>query len=284
MALFLLISGAAAAGLAAYLFFTRAEEAYLRSLWFGEGMGPGRKPLLLRLHLPLIALCLGVLRDFSFQDRLPFLRRWGVAAGFETEYANGLIFSWGVVMGAEFFLAAGCWGGWVGFLAPWIWLYHKHKKRLVSVARTLPDFMDLTAVAVLAGVDFLQAVERVTAGLPASPWKEEMENFLGRLKKGEGRREVFRELARRVPLPEVRHWAAAVIESLSMGLPLSPLLLASASEMRQKRLFRAEEEGAKAAQRLLIPLIFCILPATFLTIFAPLAIRYFTEGWEGFLK
>jgi tight adherence protein C len=44
--------------------------------------------------------------------------------------------------------------------------------------------------------------------------------------------------------------------------------------MRLERFVRAEKEGAKASQKILIPLMFFILPAVFIMVFAPIALNF----------
>ena len=54
-------------------------------------------------------------------------------------------------------------------------------------------------------------------------------------------------------------------------------------QMRTDRFLQAERLGTQASQKILFPLVFCIMPAIFLTIFGPLGIRYITGGFESFL-
>jgi tight adherence protein C len=48
------------------------------------------------------------------------------------------------------------------------------------------------------------------------------------------------------------------------------------SDLRVKRTARAEQLGATAATKILIPMIFFILPAVLVAIFAPMALKMFS--------
>ena len=45
--------------------------------------------------------------------------------------------------------------------------------------------------------------------------------------------------------------------------------------MRLERFVRAEKAGARASQAMLIPMMFLILPAVFIMVFAPVILNFF---------
>jgi len=66
------------------------------------------------------------------------------------------------------------------------------------------------------------------------------------------------------------------VQAIQLGTSMAPILVEAARQMRDRRFMEVEKAGIIASQKILFPLIFCILPAVFLTIFAPLLIRWMT--------
>lgn len=166
---------------------------------------------------------------------------------------------------------------------PWpLSLWVRRQKR-EAIRRELPFFMDLLAVAVSAGLDWILVLERMAAFLPGTALTREIVRMITDLKLGKGRREALVDLKRRVGLSEVDQFCGILIQTLQLGSPVSPVLEANAWALRQRRFHRAERLGSQAALKILVPLVFCILPAVFLLIFAPLGLRLVTEGVGGLL-
>lgn len=59
-------------------------------------------------------------------------------------------------------------------------------------------------------------------------------------------------------------------------MPISRVLRGQATEQREKRRFRAEEQAMKLPVKVVFPLVFCILPTLFIIVLAPAFI-----GLEG---
>ena len=63
-----------------------------------------------------------------------------------------------------------------------------------------------------------------------------------------------------------------------LGAPIANLLRDEASSLRFERFQNAERVGQVAAQKLLFPLVFCIMPVVFLVVFGPLAVQLAQGG------
>lgn len=61
-----------------------------------------------------------------------------------------------------------------------------------------------------------------------------------------------------------------------MGASIAPILKQLSNELRVKRSSNAEKQGAQAATKILIPMIFFILPAVMVAIFAPMVLKMMT--------
>jgi tight adherence protein C len=163
--------------------------------------------------------------------------------------------------------------GLVGYFYPDIWLSGMINKRKESVIRAMPFIIDMLALSVEAGLDFMAAIQRVIEKAPESPLVEEFETLIKETKIGSSRAEGLRQLGWRVNVIEINSFCATLIAADSVGASIGPLLKQLSAELRIKRSSRAEQQGATAATKILIPMIFFILPAVLVAIFAPMVLK-----------
>lgn len=163
--------------------------------------------------------------------------------------------------------------GIVGFFYPNIWLEGMIKKRADEVLRAMPFIVDMLALSVEAGLDFMAAIQRVIEKAPKSPLVEEFETLIKETKIGSSRAEGLRQLGWRVNVIEINSFCATLIAADSVGASIGPLLKQLSNELRVKRSSRAEQLGATAATKILIPMITFILPAVLVAIFAPMLLK-----------
>lgn len=168
--------------------------------------------------------------------------------------------------------------GFAGFLYPDIWLDGLIKKRSEEILRAMPFIVDMLALSVEAGLDFMAAIQRVIEKAPPSALNEEFEILIRETKIGSSRAEGLRQLGWRVNIIEINSFCATLIAADSVGASIGPLLKQLSSELRVKRSARAEQAGATAATKILIPMIFFILPAVLVAIFAPMVLKMMTDG------
>jgi tight adherence protein C len=164
----------------------------------------------------------------------------------------------------------------VGYLYPDIWLGGLIKKRADDVLRAMPFIIDMLALSVEAGLDFMAAIQRVIEKAPSSPLVEEFETLIKETKIGSSRAEGLRQLGWRVNIIEINSFCATLIAADSVGASIGPILKQLSNELRIKRSSRAEQAGATAATKILIPMIFFILPAVLVAIFAPMVLKMMT--------
>lgn len=157
--------------------------------------------------------------------------------------------------------------------APRLWLGRLIARRMREAEKTFPDAIDLLSVSVEAGLGFDSALLRVSNRFPGALGMEFRE-YLTETKLGRPRAEALRALAVRLPLPEVRAFAAAIIQAEELGTGLTATLRAQAREMRQKRRQKAEERAMKAPVKMLFPLVLFIFPAIFVILLGPVVIHY----------
>lgn len=160
-----------------------------------------------------------------------------------------------------------------GFIYPDVWISGMIKKRSSEVLMAMPFIVDMLALSVEAGLDFMAAIQRVIEKAPRSALVDEFETLIKETKIGSSRAEGLRQLSWRVNVIEINSFCATLIAADSVGASIGPLLKQLSSEMRVKRTARAEQQGATAATKILIPMIFFILPAVLVAIFAPMVLK-----------
>ncbi len=168
--------------------------------------------------------------------------------------------------------------GVVGYFYPNIWLSGLIKKRSNDVLMAMPFIVDMLALSVEAGLDFMAAISRVIEKAPFSPLVEEFETLIKETKIGSTRAEGLRQLSWRVNMIEINSFCATLIAADSVGASIAPILKQLSNELRVKRSSRAEQLGATAATKILIPMIFFILPAVLVAIFAPMVLKMISGG------
>lgn len=163
--------------------------------------------------------------------------------------------------------------GIAGYFYPNIWLNGMIAKRGQEVLRAMPFIVDMLALSVEAGLDFMAAIQRVIEKAPPSPLVEEFETLIKETKIGSSRAEGLRQLGWRINIIEINSFCATLIAADSVGASIAPILKQLSNELRVKRSSRAEQQGATAATKILIPMIFFILPAVLVAIFAPMVLK-----------
>jgi tight adherence protein C len=163
----------------------------------------------------------------------------------------------------------------VGLNLPEFILGSKRKKRQESIFLGLPDALDLMVVCVEAGLGLDAAMRRVASELAASNPVicEEIAISNFQIQMGRPRKEVLHELGKRTGVDDVRSLAAVLIQAERFGASIATALRVQSDSMRIKRRQLAEERAAKAAVKLLLPLILFIFPGIFVVLVGPAGIQ-----------
>jgi tight adherence protein C len=161
----------------------------------------------------------------------------------------------------------------VGFFYPDIWINGKIELRKEDITKNMPFIVDMLALSVEAGLDFVAAMTKVIEKAPPSALTEEFEIMLKETKVGASRAEGLRQLGWRCDTIQVSSFCATLIAADSVGANIGPILKTLAAEMRQKRSADAEKKGATAATKILFPMMFLIMPSVAIIIMAPIMLQ-----------
>ena len=171
----------------------------------------------------------------------------------------------------------------VGFFFPDILLNDRIRKRKAEISRELPNVIDLLTLCVEAGMDFMLAVRRVVSDYKPCAVTEELAYVLRQIQMGRSRAEALKHFAWRVDMPEVSSFVRALIQGDRMGTPIGEILRVQAEEMRLYRIMKAEEAGMKAPIKMLLPLLFFIMPVILIVVAGPILLKFIRGGiFSGF--
>ncbi len=245
--------------------------------------------LVFKLALPLIAkLMLPWVKNLKIDNFRKNARRIIVSAGMEEEidpdefYSLRLILTFMMPAIVGFVSVTYDFGlspillllfGFYGYMFPYMWLKSRMKQRHDEIRRSMPFVVDLLTLSTEAGLDFMAAISRVCEKAKPSPFVEELKRVLREIQLGTSRAEALRNMSWRINLSEISSFVAVLVSADQMGASIGRVLRAQSDQVRSDRFVKAEKMGAAAAQKIMIPLFFFILPAVFLAIFGPLVLR-----------
>jgi tight adherence protein C len=148
-------------------------------------------------------------------------------------------------------------GGW--FL-PRYALWSTSRRRTHAIERSLPDFLDVLAVTISAGLGFRSALRRV-ANLVEGAVSEEMLIALRQIDLGASRRTAFEEMRERTTAPSLHNFITAFLQAEELGTPLSGFLEVYSTELRRTAGQRARTAAARANPKISLILTLVIMPA-----------------------
>ncbi|WP_329463317.1 DUF5936 domain-containing protein [Streptomyces sp. NBC_01431] len=151
----------------------------------------------------------------------------------------------------------------IGFGYIWseVGLWAAIRKRKDDIERTLPDFLDVLAVVVSAGLGFRQALERV-AEKYEGPWADEVRITLRQMDMGVSRRQAFDEMRQRNDSDQVAMFVTALQQGEELGAPIVDTLIAIANDMRRTDAQNARRKAARAVPKATLMVTTFMVPAT----------------------
>jgi len=159
-------------------------------------------------------------------------------------------------------------GAILGYYLPVLWLQQKVDGRRTEIQKGLPDALDLLVICVDAGLGFDAALARVT-----DKYKNALSDILSKALRevslGRPRLEALDEMGRSSGVEDLHNFIQAVIQSEQFGTGIGKILRIQADEMRRKRRQRAQEKGAQATLKMMLPMVGCIFPTLWIVLLGP---------------
>jgi tight adherence protein C len=166
----------------------------------------------------------------------------------------------------------------LAYFYPDLWLRETTAKRKRSIFKDLPFCMDLMTLSVEAGASFRGAIEKVVEKGSKGPLRDELEKMLQDLRLGLVRSDALQALAERTDLYVIRSFTSALIHADKLGTPIGRALRIQSDLRRTERFQKLEKMAQQAPVKMLMPLLFFILPSVFIIILGPIALKFVAEG------
>ncbi len=168
-----------------------------------------------------------------------------------------------------------CLPSFIAYKSP-VWnLARRIKKKEKAFDKFFPDAIDLLCVCVEAGLSIDSAIERV--GREFRNFSPEVGGEFNRIAKdmlsGVSKQDALRGLSERVLSKDIQSFVAVIVQADKMGASISGSLSISADSLRTKRKQRLEAQVSAASTKMTIPLVLCLLPATFAVVLTPAIIQ-----------
>lgn len=147
----------------------------------------------------------------------------------------------------------------VGLYGPLMWLRMKLRQRGGEIQVELPDVIDVLVVCVEAGLTFEAAMEKVVEKYDHA-LADEFGRVMHEVRLGRPRLDALNDMGQRTGVEELNNFVQAIIQSEQLGSGVAKILRIQSDEMRLRRLFAAQERGARASLKMLLPMLGCIFP------------------------
>jgi tight adherence protein C len=159
-----------------------------------------------------------------------------------------------------------------GFYLPDQLVKDLRKTREGQILRAMPGSVDVLSVE--AGLEFVSAIQRLVERGAVGPLRDELATILNDIRLGKSRAEAFKAFSTRVEIPEISSFVSVLVQADMLGASIGPVLQQQAERMRVERFQRAEKAGARATQKILVPLVLFIFPAVLLVVLGPVALQF----------
>ena len=133
------------------------------------------------------------------------------------------------------------------------------RKRREAIDRDLPDFLDVLAVTVSAGLGFRSALS-VVAGRFGGAISEEITTVLHQITNGASVRSAFSAMRDRTRSEAVTEFVTAYLQAEELGAPLADTLNQIASDMRRANAQRMRQKASKIEPRISLIMTMVLIP------------------------
>lgn len=167
----------------------------------------------------------------------------------------------------------------LGFYIPDLKYKAKILNRQEDMLRNFATTVDLMALIIESGLDYMTAFERIVKIAKEKTLLEsEIEKTLNETKLGYSRREALERLAARTGVQDIRSFVGLIVQSDELGTSLVQLLRNFSTDLRFRRLNKAEKLAAQASTKMLIPLFIFIFPVVFIMMLSPMIADFINGG------
>jgi tight adherence protein C len=167
--------------------------------------------------------------------------------------------------------------GGIGYYLPNGVLSRCIDQRKRTIFEDFPDALDLLTVCIEAGLSLDAGLMKVAdeIKLRSAVVASELELMLLELRSGFTKEKALRNLSLRTGVDDIEAFCTMLIQAERFGTSIGDSLRVLSDTLRTRRRMRAEEQAAKIALKMLLPLTFCIFPALLTVLLGPAAIHVY---------
>jgi tight adherence protein C len=167
----------------------------------------------------------------------------------------------------------------LSFRLPNLFLERRIKARAEQTDREIPDFIELMAITIEAGLGFEQAAQ-ATISRMEGPIHDEFALMLQEVRMGVARDEAMQHVVDRIDSRNLRVLVRALTQGQALGVPLGQILKDLCLDMRIRRRQAAEEKAQQAPVKMAFPTVLLIFPSLLIILLGPAVFRFA----DAFLK
>ncbi len=164
----------------------------------------------------------------------------------------------------------------IGGYSPFIVLNRSIEGRKAAIQKALPEFLDMVASTVQAGLALNSALAYAVEAAPG-PLGEEIKEALAEIRMGRSRADALRAVGERTNQPALRNALRVMTQAERLGANISKMLNDLAADARHHRLMLVEEMAAKLPVKMVFPMVLFMIPAIVTVIFGAVAANYFAS-------
>lgn len=150
------------------------------------------------------------------------------------------------------------------------------QRRGRQLEQALPFMLDMMTLCVESGLSLHSSLQHVVNHGPPGLLRDEIAYALAQMRAGVPRMVALRAMGDRCDNVAIRGWTSSMMLAEKAGASLGVFLREHSAHSRRQRLQRAEKLAMEAPVRLLLPLIACIFPCTFIVLAFPIVVHM----WE----
>ncbi|MEJ6403854.1 type II secretion system F family protein [Yoonia sp. 2307UL14-13] len=161
--------------------------------------------------------------------------------------------------------------GIVMYLLPRYWVTRRQQGRIEAIENAFPDSLDMMLVCVEAGQSLDQSLIRVATELKSGfpEMAQEYEIVSQEMKAGKDKTTVLKDMAERSGTTDISSFVTVLVQSQQFGTSIADALRVYASEMRDKRVMRAEEAANKLPTKMTLATMMLTVPPLLAMLIGP---------------
>jgi tight adherence protein C len=164
--------------------------------------------------------------------------------------------------------------GLCGGYSPFFMINRAMETRKAAIQKALPEFLDMVASTVQAGLALNAALAYAVDAAPG-PLGDEIKEALSEIRLGRARADALKAAGDRANQPELTNALRIMTQAERLGANIAKLLTDLADDARHRRLMMVEEMATKLPVKMVFPMVFFMIPAIFTIIFGTVAANYF---------